>query len=258
MKITIIGAGRVGSALAKRLYARGHKIKQIFSRSAAKAESIATRVEAQGVDQLDAIDPSANVYILAVHDDAIAGVARELAHLGEAGAIFAHTSGATPMDDLASCKHHGVFYPLQTFSAEIPPDFEELPFCISANSAQDEAILFELAESICPNVYRINEQQRQTLHVTAVMVNNFSNHLFALADGICREQGVNFEILQPLIRQTVRKLEQAAPAEVQTGPAARGDQGTIDRHLNWLNREAPEVMELYAKLTESILRERGI
>lgn len=257
MKITIIGAGRVGSALAKRLYSKGHQIEQIFSRSVAKAEATASAVEAQGVNRLTDIIVGAEVYILAVHDDGIAGVAQELAHLSTGGAIVAHTSGATPMGDLASCKHHGVFYPLQTFSAEIPPDFEELPFCIAANSEEDEAILFELAESICPNVYRINEQQRQALHVTAVMVNNFSNHLFALADGICQEQGVDFEILKPLIRQTVRKLKQAAPAAVQTGPAARGDQGTIDRHLNWLEREAPEVKVLYEMLTESILREKN-
>jgi predicted short-subunit dehydrogenase-like oxidoreductase (DUF2520 family) len=252
LKITIIGAGRVGSALAKRLYKRGHHIQQIFSRQLEKAKALATEVEAHGIDQFAALKAGAEVYILAVHDDGIAAVAEQLSELSEGGAIVAHTSGATPMAALESCENHGVFYPLQTFSAEIPPDFEELPFCIAANNSRNEQILFELAESICPNVYCINEEQRQSLHVTAVMVNNFSNHLFALADQICQAQGVDFEILKPLIRQTVRKLEQAAPAEVQTGPAARGDLGTIDRHLAWLREKAPEVVELYELLTKSI------
>ncbi len=252
--ITIIGAGSVGTALAHRFYEKGHSIQQVFSRQKAKAQKLAAEVEAKAVDQLQDIEPNAQYYILAVHDDAIAQVAQQLTVIKQTDAIIAHSSGATPMAALASCRNYGVFYPLQTFSTSIPPDFEELPFCITANTEENRQQLFELASSICPNVYTISEAQRQRLHVAAVVVNNFSNHLFALADRLCRQEQLDFEILKPLIRQTLRKIEQSAPEQVQTGPAARGDRGTIERHLDWLDLHAPELKTLYTELTENILK----
>lgn len=252
MNISIIGIGNVGTALARRLHQKGHQIIQLFSRHYEKAAALAQELNAEPCTELPKIRLGADIYLLAVHDDAIAEVANILS---VAEAIVAHTSGATPMDVFeGKTNNYGVFYPLQTFSSAHPPDFEELPICIAANSEQTMEILTQLAESICPNVYKITEQQRQSLHVAAVFVNNFTNHLFAVANEICDKQGVDFDILKPLIRQTVRKIEKAAPKAVQTGPAARGDQGTIQRHIQWLQTNEPNYEYLYKALTESVLR----
>ena len=252
MNITIVGTGNVGTALAKRLYEKGHKIVQLYSRHFEKTAILAEKVGAVPCKNLSEIKAGADIYLLAVHDDAIVPVTEAL-NVGSA--MVAHTSGATTIDVFEGrTQNYGVFYPLQTFSAAYPPSFEELPMCIGANSEAGNNLLTALAESICPNVYHITEAHRQTLHVAAVFVNNFSNRLFAVASEICETQGLDFNILLPLIRQTVRKIESTSPALVQTGPAARGDQGTIERHIQWLETHADQYIELYKVLTGSVLK----
>ena len=252
MNITIIGSGNVGSALAKRCYACGHRILQVFSREIEKATALAALVEATPCQKLKDILPGADVYLLAVRDDAIAEVATTLKI---DNIILAHTSGTTSIAVFEGKQpNYGVFYPLQTFSANIAPDFEELPICVAGNNEKTLEVLSALAKSICPNVHTITEAQRQSLHVAAVFVNNFSNYLFTVGQNICEQENLDFDMLKPLIRQTVRKIELAAPNNVQTGPAARGDEGTIAAHLNWLNAHSPQYSELYKLLTTSILR----
>jgi predicted short-subunit dehydrogenase-like oxidoreductase (DUF2520 family) len=255
MNISIIGIGNVGSALAIRLHQKGHRIVQLFSRDHEKAAKLAQEVDAQPCSKLHNILPGADIYILAVHDDAIAKVAQAIS-VGDA--LVVHSSGATPLDVFEGIvANYGVFYPLQTFSPAYPPDFSELPICISANKPENLQCLVDLAKTICPNVYTITEAQRQALHVAAVFVNNFTNHLFSIAHEICDQEEVDFNILKPLIRQTVRKIEQSVPSTVQTGPAARGDEGTITRHFKWLDQNRLDYEAIYQILTNSILKTKS-
>ncbi|BDS11792.1 Rossmann-like and DUF2520 domain-containing protein [Aureispira anguillae] len=251
-KITIIGAGNVGTHLAQRLYKCGHQICQIFSRTPSKATALANRVNSQGINQLKELSLDADIYILAIKDDATKTIAEEVSFLNKYQKIIAHTSGSVPSTVFKNhFEHYGVFYPLQTFSSAQTVDFEQLPFCIYGNSPQTQTILKKLAESICPNVYLINDEQRAILHVTAVIVNNFSNYLYHIAHDICTDNKVSFDILKPLIQETVRKISLASPKEVQTGPAVRGDANTIARHLAFL-AQYPEYQKLYKILSSNI------
>ena len=250
MKISIIGSGNVAAALAKRISACGHKIDAIFGRDRKKAADLAQLVNSRAVNALSDLPLDSDIYLLAVKDDAIVEVATAIKTLR---GVLAHTSGATPIDSFKGVQqNYGVFYPLQTFSADIEANFEELPLCISANSTENEAKLKELAESICPNVYTITEEQRKGLHVAAVFANNFSNFLFSAAFDICKKESLSFEMLKPLIRQTLRKIEIADPEKIQTGPARRGDESTIRLHQQWLESHVPEYRKLYDALTEAI------
>jgi predicted short-subunit dehydrogenase-like oxidoreductase (DUF2520 family) len=250
MKISIIGSGNVAGALAKRISACGHTIDAIFGRDRKKAADLAFSVHSKAVERLYDLPDDSDIYLLAVKDDAIVEVASAIKTLK---GVLAHTSGATPIDSFKGIQqNYGVFYPLQTFSADIEANFEELPLCISANSSENEAKLKELAQSICQNVYTITEEQRKGLHVAAVFANNFSNFLFSTAFDICSRESLDFDMLKPLIRQTLRKIEIADPEKIQTGPARRGDESTIALHLKWLKQHAPEYGQLYEVLTESI------
>jgi predicted short-subunit dehydrogenase-like oxidoreductase (DUF2520 family) len=252
MKISIIGTGNVARALAKRISQCGHEIDAIFGRDQKKASELAHRVHSKAVNSLSDLPDNSDIYLLAVKDDAIVEVASAIR---TAGGILAHTSGATPISIFEGVqKNFGVFYPLQTFSAELDTNFEELPICISANNSKNEAKLKELAASICPNVYSISEEQRKGLHVAAVFANNFSNFLFSAAFDICSRESLNFDMLKPLIRQTLRKIELADPEKIQTGPARRGDESTIDLHMKWLVEHAPEYGLIYQILTEAIVK----
>jgi predicted short-subunit dehydrogenase-like oxidoreductase (DUF2520 family) len=250
--ISIIGAGNVGGHLAKRLHACGHRIVQIFSRTPAKAARLSELVGSQGISRLEDVQPTADLYILAITDDATESVTKRLSFLNQHQKLIVHTSGSVSSAIFEQVfDNYGIFYPLQTFSAAQAVDFERLPFCIYGNTLPNETALVELARSICPNVYRINDEQRGILHVTAVFANNFSNYLFSMAERICEEQQLPFELLLPLIRETVHKIERAAPSQVQTGPAVRGDTKTIARHETFL-QQYPDYLQVYQLLTHQL------
>ncbi len=250
MKIIILGTGNLGTVLAERFFESGHQIVQIYSRDKEKAAHLANRVNSNYCDKIEEIGIDTDFYFLCVKDDAIETVANLLPLTD---AIVVHCSGSTPVKVLEKHSNRGIFYPLQTFTVNIKPDFNELPVCITASENFVTEKLTELAKSICPNIYHVDEAQRKALHVAAVIVNNFSNFLFSTAVDICRESNMDFKILMPLIRQTIRKIENESPKNVQTGPAKRADFKTIESQLGWLEEKKPEFLEIYKILTKSII-----
>ena len=112
----------------------------------------------------------------------------------------------------------------------------------------------KIAKRISQKVFELNDEQRATAHVTAVMVNNFTNYLFTAADEILEKENLPFDLLRPLILETAHKVQSANPKEMQTGPAARGDEATIERHLQFLEKY-PDLKPVYELLTERILKE---
>ncbi|MBK9012867.1 MAG: DUF2520 domain-containing protein [Saprospiraceae bacterium] len=124
---------------------------------------------------------------------------------------------------------------------------------MDARQADDLALLTTLAEQISDHVYCINDEKRATLHLAAVFVNNFTNHLFSIGEIILKPADLPFEMLLPLIRETVTKLDDGPPAAMQTGPAVRHDEATIQRHLRQL-KDQPELETIYRILTKNIQR----
>ncbi len=157
------------------------------------------------------------------------------------------------MDDLATHARRGVFYPLQTFSLDRELDMSKSPFCIEAIQEKDELQLIELANLLSKSVYKISSEQRKYLHLTAVMVSNFSNHLYHLAHDILETKALDFDLLLPLIIETASKVHEITPGEAQTGPARRKDHQTMRKHLEML-ADFPEYAELYRLLSGQILR----
>jgi predicted short-subunit dehydrogenase-like oxidoreductase (DUF2520 family) len=193
--------------------------------------------------KLDVI-PQADVTIIAVSDDAISEVSSKIKN-----SFVVHTSGSVSLNDLKNESKKGVFYMLQTFSKDKKVDFSEVPFCLEAEDDNDYQLLETLAKSIGKNIYPINSEQRKTLHVAAVFVNNFTNHLYKIGNDICKENNVPFEVLQPLIKETALKIEELSPKKAQTGPAIRNDKKTIKNHLNLLDKNQQKI---YKTLTKSI------
>ncbi len=250
--ITLIGAGNLGYHLGMRLHASGAEIVQVFSRELAKAQELAEVTGAQPINRLKEVEPGADLYILAVSDGAIAPVAATLRQRLPADSPVVHTSGATPSTALAPYfTKHGIFYPLQTFSRSREPDFSTIPICIYSPDEELEGQLAALGRQFSQNVHRIDDDQRAILHVAAVFVNNFTNHLFHIGHTILEEEKLPFELLLPLIRETVDKIEANRPEDMQTGPARRGDRETIARHLVYL-KKFPNFEKVYRALTKNI------
>lgn len=188
--------------------------------------------------------PEADVTIIAVSDDAIAQVSRKINN-----SLVVHTSGACALEELKNLTRKGVFYMLQTFSKEKDLDFSEVPFCLESENSEDYKLLKTLANSIGKKIYKINSYQRKIVHVAAVFANNFTNHLYKIANDICNKNDVSFDILKPLIKETAAKIKTLSPDKAQTGPAIRNDRTTIKNHLDLLTKEQQEI---YTLLTKSI------
>ncbi len=248
--IAIIGAGRLGTALTKALYAKGWELSDLFSRRLQKARDLATD-KTKAIDSLKALSGRAGIYLLAVPDDAIEEVAGSLGDMGP-GVIVAHCSGSASMDRLRACGSRiGVFYPVQTFSGSGGEDFSRIPLALSAKDPDVLETLEDLAQSLGAPTYRIDDADRVHLHLAAVMANNFSNHFYGLAMDVLKAKGLSEELIRPLILQTAAGVMQGNPHERQTGPAVRGDKHTILYHMELLS-EHPRLAELYQRMTHSI------
>ncbi len=191
----------------------------------------------------------ADLYIIAIPDDSIAAFSEILPLKNK---LVVHTSGSVSMDALSERNRKGVFYPLQTFSKNREVNFNNIPICVEATEATDLKLLMNLGISLSEKVVEVNSEERSKLHLAAVFVNNFVNHLYAIGDDILSNNNLSFDLLHPLIEETASKIKTLAPSQVQTGPARRGDQKTIEKHLHLL-KEGPK-SDLYQQLTKSITK----
>lgn len=253
LKIVLLGAGNVGFHLGKKLYAVGLDVEQVYSRKIAKAKRLAKKIKCDAIQKIDDISTDADLYILAVPDSAIEKVAADLSKKIPSTKLVVHTSGATPSTVLKSYfKNYGIFYPLQTFSIEREIEFANIPTCVDSNLKKHRTLLEKLGKCISQNVYQINDKERAILHVAAVFVNNFSNNLFSIGEQITSKENLPFDILKPLIKETVEKISQHSPSQMQTGPAKRGDKITIQLHLEYLEKKFPEFIDVYQIITQNI------
>lgn len=252
-KMTLIGAGNVAWHLAPTLEAAGCSITQIYSRRKKKAEELTRRLyQATVQTHLDFSDSPAELFILAVSDDAIAEVARQIQLPAEA--IVVHTSGGQSLEVLADAptERIGVFYPLQTFSKPRPVNFRNIPICLEANDSEVLHRLARLAKSISRKVMVISSEERALLHVAAVFANNFTNHMLQIAEQLLQDHQLDFTMLHPLIEETVAKALEIGPAQSQTGPARRHDKKTINHHLKYLRTYGPAYAKVYQAITKHI------
>jgi predicted short-subunit dehydrogenase-like oxidoreductase (DUF2520 family) len=255
MRISIIGSGNVATHLSAALKNAGHRLVQVYSPNMQHAALLAYHVGAEAVDDLKDLTPETDLFIIAVKDDAIAEI---IPRLSTHNKLVVHTSGAVELQQLLNfTPNAGVFYPLQTFSKTKELNFWEVPMCIEG---ADEAItktLEELARTISNNVYRVSSAQRNVLHLSAVFACNFTNHLYAVAQDLLAESNMNFDMLRPLIMETADKIKQHSPASVQTGPAVRNDEKTMQAHLQMLAGKH-DLQKMYQLLSQDIIKNINI
>ncbi len=250
MKISIIGSGNVATVLGRLLKQSNFIIDEVVSRNKTHALRLAKELNATAAANIKAIYKKSDVYIIAVNDDAIETVSSEL-RVDEK--IVVHTCGSVSINLLKNTSENfGVLYPLQSLRKEIQYS-PVVPFLIDANSAHVKRIISGLANSISNNVMEASDEQRMQYHLSAVIVSNFTNHLFSLTKEYCKTNNIDFNLLIPLIEEIVNRLGIFNPAEMQTGPAIRGDVSTIRKHLAVL-KDFPELKNIYELMSESILK----
>jgi predicted short-subunit dehydrogenase-like oxidoreductase (DUF2520 family) len=249
MDIVIIGSGNVAAVLGRKFKAAGHSIIQIVSRNASAASSLAYEWDTESANYMSLLNKTASVYIIAVTDNAIGEIVNDLRLPDK---VVAHTAGSMSKDILQKVTpHYGVFYPLQSLRKETN-HLPDVPIFFEGSDDRTNKTLEQLAQSISfDNVAKAGSEERSKLHVAAVVVNNFTNHLYALAEEFCNKEGLDFKQLIPLIRETTSRLDSISPSKTMTGPATREDEETIQKHLKLL-KDHPRLEKLYKVITDSI------
>ncbi len=249
MNITILGAGNVATQLALAFKKAGHTVVEIYNRSSEAGEELAKTVGARFTSNIQQL-LDAELYVIAVKDDAIA---ERAATLNVNDKVVVHTSGTKSSALLKqSSVNYGIFYPLQTMTKAMKVDFKSVPILIEGSNTETTQLLERLGFTISQNVHRVDEEQRQWIHLAAVFANNFTNHLYGISEKLMLAHHLPFEILKPLIFQSIENLAQHSPDNIQTGPAARNDMQVIDKHIQLLSSEE-RLRKVYEVLTQSII-----
>ena len=246
IKVVVIGAGNVAQHLI--LAFQKAKEVQLIQVLARNKNELTHLLDSDCITSNFSQLEEADLYIIAVNDKAIQDVSSQIPFENK---LVVHTSGSTDMSMIHSKNRKGVFYPLQTFSKAKQVDFNTIPIALESENPTDYIILEKVAKAISNEVHQINSVQRKALHVAAVFVCNFTNHLYQIGETICEENQLSFDLLKPLIIETADKIQTLSPNEAQTGPAKRNDTTTINSHLNFLNNENQKA--IYKTLTKSII-----
>lgn len=200
--------------------------------------------------------PKASLYIIAVKDDAIAQIVSEINNPRQ---LMIHCSGSCNLDILGKRQRKGVLYPLQSFKKNQNVNWINVPLLIEAEQEQDLQLLKTLSGAISSKVHEVDSKKRIALHLSAIFVNNFTNHLLSLTHQLSEEFDFNTKVLEELILKTKEEFKTPITSmNSQTGPAIRNDQSTLENHLNFIKEQIKDTkqqenfIEVYKTLSKSI------
>lgn len=256
IKLGFIGAGTVGTALAIGLNSRGYPVAAVSSRSKESAEKLARTIEGcRAVENSQQVADAADLVFITTPDGAIPDIASEVAwHTGQS---VVHCSGADSTETLEPARklgaHTGAIHPLQTF-ASVEQAIENIPGSTFAVEAEEPLMstLREMAAALEGNFIELKAEDKVLYHAAAVISCNYLVTLVKLATDLWQTFDVQTnqaaKALLPLLRGTINNIENIGIPGCLTGPIARGDTGTIEKHLEALEKKSPAVLPAYREL----------
>jgi len=256
LKLGFIGAGTVGTALSVRLSSKGYPVAGVSSRSQTSARNLAQMINGcRAFNSNQDVADTAELIFITTPDDAIASVASEIRW--HAGQSVVHCSGADSADILEPARksgaHVGAFHPLQTF-ASTKQAIENMPGSTFALEAEPPLlnILKDMANALDGNCIELKASDKVVYHAAAVIACNYLVTLVKLATDLWQTFAIHpseaTRALLPLLRGTINNIDTVGIPQCLTGPIARGDTGTIRKHLDALQKVAPTVLSTYQEL----------
>jgi predicted short-subunit dehydrogenase-like oxidoreductase (DUF2520 family) len=249
MKVTIIGSGNVATVIGRKVLGAGCEVLQVAGRKTENVAKLAKELNAEPCVDLQSINDLADIYLIAVNDSGIGSVVQQLK---PGNKLVVHTAASISKNILAGCtSRYGVIYPLQSFRKELW-EVPKIPVFLDGNNDETKTELEFFASKWADSVHFADDEKRLRLHVSAVMVNNFVNHIFTVTNQFCESEGLDFKELYPLIEETIERIKTNRPSEVQTGPAIRNDFNTLERHISVLSHHH-YLKELYRMISSNII-----
>lgn len=251
MKIVFIGAGNLATRLSLAMQRVGMQIGQVYSHTEASARQLATRLGCPWTNDLSALQEDGDLYVFSLKDTVLSDV---ISKVKPNNGMWVHTAGSMPMSVFEGyAQRFGVLYPLQTFSKGRNVNFDVIPIFLEANTDKNADYLKNIASALSENVRFMSSEKRRSLHLAAVFVCNFTNHIYTLSYKLLENESIPADVLLPLIDETVSKIHSMPPAAAQTGPAIRYDENVINKHLAML--DDPDMQAIYRLLSQSIHKE---
>lgn len=255
MNVVLIGSGNVAWNIGRLVKLSGHDVVQVIARNAKTGTELAYALDTESANYWSILKKDADVYIICVNDDALPEAVMELTEMKVKKGLVLHTSGTVPVEALrGTSSKYGVLYPLQSLRYGAK-DLPEIPFLVEGKDEATAAIVKSFAYTLTDNIQAVTTEQRQKMHIAAVLVNNFANYLFIQAEEWCIKNKLEFKQLIPLIRETGLRMDAGNPKGLQTGPAIRNDVTTIDLHRKLL-ADDPELLGMYDRFTKGIMMMR--
>jgi predicted short-subunit dehydrogenase-like oxidoreductase (DUF2520 family) len=261
MDVGVVGAGRVGTALAVLLGKAGHRVVAVSGGEGSRERAARFLPDTPFVEPREAAS-AAEALILGVPDDAIAAVCEDLAASGSLGqGAVVHLSGSAPLSALRAAGTAGAtvlsVHPLQTFPT-VEAAIDRLPgshCAVTAHSEEGHALGERLAEDAGCVPFRLDDSRKPLYHAAAVFASNYVTVLVALAARLFRDAGVDEATARfgPLSRAALENALHLGPEAALTGPAVRGDVGTLRRNLEALRSDAPDLIGPYVHLARAAL-----
>lgn len=238
-KISIIGTGNVANWYFQTL---SHQNKNQIT---------VQQVSARDLSQLFT---DSDLYIFSVKDDVYQAV---IADIPFTMPLAVHTAGALPIEIFQKkAVHFGALYPYQTIYCQNAEQYNptlEVPICVEGDQEKTTLLLLEFAKTVSSKVYQINFEERHTIHLAAVFASNFSTIMYDIAYQIVQKKGIDWQIMVPLLEETVRKTKVQKPIDALTGPAKRNDLKIIEKHLQELKDTPYE--SIYRLITNYIIQQ---
>ena len=256
IRLGFIGAGTVGTALAISLSSKGYRVVAVSSRNHTSAKNLAQAVSGcQAQNNNQAVADAAELVFITTPDDAIATVASEIKwHTGQS---VVHCSGADSTDILEPAKkmgaYTGVFHPLQTLASvkQAMGNMSGSTFTIEAEKPLLN-ILKDMATALDGHWIELKAEDKVAYHAAAVVACNYMVTLVKLATDLWQTFAIPphqaTQALLPLLRGTINNIDTVGIPQCLTGPIARGDTGTIKKHLDTLQKIAPDLLTTYREL----------
>ncbi|MDO5570783.1 MAG: DUF2520 domain-containing protein [Bacteroidales bacterium] len=249
MRIVFIGSGNLATRLSLRMKQCGFEILQIYSHTLSNAKILASKIECDYTDSIENINDRADLYIFSIKDSILEDV---ISKVKSNKGIWVHTAGSLSIDVFSKYKKEcGVFYPLQTFSKEKECDFSQIPIFVEGSTKDVESKLTKAASRISDKIYNATSEQRKYLHLSAVFACNFTNHMYAIAERLLKENNLPFEAIMPLIDETALKIKTLSAIKAQTGPAVRKDVNVMGKQIELLKDE--KFKNIYKILSDNII-----
>lgn len=256
LNIVIIGTGNVATHIAQSFHSINYvNLVQAFNhRKSKEAKQFSKQFQCDLVSDYSSINTQADIYIIAVKDDAITEVVKNISFLKLKG-IVTHTSGSVDLSVLKKAsKNYGVYYPLQTFYKGAIINWQTTPLLVEGSSKSVETKLKQLANSVSEKVKVVDSKNRLQMHLAAVFACNFTNAMYVAAYQIIENNlsKKDTDLLLPIMQQSFQKLQKVHPKQAQTGPAMRDDKLVMKKHLD-LIKNNKQLTQVYKTLSNLIV-----